>query len=164
MLLCMGNKSNEVKDLGRLARQWIELTLGATPAARRTVPGSLFLVLTMMDLEFLPKAGETDTAIVKKWDVRIPPSLVEPYQHDGWVADFAGAPFSATLMLRNPNFRQDHLVEYRLAPGSDEPAQPLVETGISRRNKGYIDKLEQSFMASADVATHVANPREAWDA
>lgn len=164
MLLCMGNKPNEVKDLGLLVRQWIELTHGATPAARRAVPTSLFLVLTMMDLEFLPKAGETDDAIVKKWDVRIHTSLVEPYQHDGWVADFAGAPFNATLMLRNPNFRQDQLVEYRLSPGSEEPAQPLFETGIAKRSRGYIDKLEQSFMASADVAKHVANPREAWDA
>jgi hypothetical protein len=164
MLLCMGNKPNEVKDLGTLVRQWIELTHGATSAARRAVPTSLFLVLTMMDLEFLPKAGETDDALLQKWDVRLHTSLVEPYQHDGWVADFAGTPFNSTLMLRNPNFRQDHLVEYKLAPGSEEPVEPLFETGLARRNRGYIDKLEQSFMSSAEVAKHVANPREAWDA
>ncbi|MBS0560292.1 MAG: virulence factor [Proteobacteria bacterium] len=164
MLLCMGNKQNEVKDLGTLVRQWIELTHGATPAARRAVPGALFLVLTMMDLEFLPKAGETEDAIATKWDVRLHASLIEPFQQDGWVADFAGRPFDATVMLRNPNFKQDHLIEYELAPGSDQPREPLNEVGIAQRNRGYIEALERSFMASAAVARHVADPRAAWDA
>ena len=164
MLLCMGNKQNEVKDLGTLVRQWIELTHGATPAARRTVPTALFLVLTMMDLEFLPKAGETEDAIATKWDVRLHASLSEPYQNDGWVMDFAGSPFNTTLMLRNPNFRQDHLIEYELEPGSEQPRQPLVETGVSRRNLAYIKSLETSFMESKAVARHVADPRGAWDA
>lgn len=164
MLLCMGNKQNEVKDLGTLVRQWIELTHGATPAARRSVPTSLFLVLTMMDLEFLPKAGETEDAIATKWDVRLHASLAEPYQHDGWVMDFAGSPFNTTVMLRNPNFRQDHLIEYELEPGTEQPRQPLVEIGVSRRNQGYITQLETSFMESKAVARHFADPREAWSA
>jgi hypothetical protein len=164
MLLCMGNKQNEVKDLGTLVRQWIELTHGATSAARRTVPTALFLVLTMMDLEFLPKAGETEDAIATKWDIRLHASLLEPYQHDGWVTDFAGTPFNSTVMLRNPNFRQDHLVEYELEPATEQPKQPLREVGISRRNQGYIQQLATSFMESKAVARHFADPRAAWDA
>jgi hypothetical protein len=164
MLLCMGNKQNEVKDLGTLVRQWIELTHGATPAARRSVPTSLFLVLTMMDLEFLPKAGETEDAIATKWDVRLHASLFEPYQHDGWVMDFAGSPFDSTLMLRNPNFRQDHLIDYELEPGTEQPRQPLLETAISRRNQSYIQLLARSFLESKVVARHVADPRGAWNA
>jgi hypothetical protein len=164
MLLCMGNKQNEVKDLGTLVRQWIELTHGATPLARKSVPTSLFLILTMMDLEFLPKAGETEDALATKWDVRLHASLFEPYQHDGWVTDFAGGPFNSTLMLRNPNFRQDHLIEYQLVPGTKQPQQPLVEIGISSLNEDYISRLETSFMESKVVARHVADPRGAWDA
>jgi hypothetical protein len=164
MLLCMGNKPNEVKDLGTLVRQWIDLTHGATPAARRQVPTALFLVLTMMDIEFLARAGETEDALVTKWDIRLHASLVEPYQRDGWVDDFAGGPFDSVALLRNPNFSQEHLMEYAVEPGTDQPAQPLVETGVSRRNRGYIDRLERSFMESPAVARHVADPRGAWDA
>jgi hypothetical protein len=164
MLLCMGNKINNVADLGSLVRQWIELTHGATPAARRQVPAALFLVLTMMDLEFSTKAGETDEAILRKWDIRLEASLVHPYQDGGWVKDFAGRPFDNVLLLRNPNFDQEHLMEYALQPGTSKPARPLVETGISVRNRDYIDSLEQAFMASETVARHVADPRAVWDA
>jgi hypothetical protein len=163
MLLCMGNKQNEVPDLGTLVQQWLDLTHGTNAAARRQIPNALFLVLTMMDLEFLPKAGETTEAIGKKWDIRLHASLYEPYARSGWVDDFDGKPFDNTVMLRNPNFRQDHLIEYELQPGTEQPKQPLVEIGISKRNKSYIDALESAFVESATVAKYVADPREAWD-
>lgn len=164
MLLCMGNKPNEVKDLGALVRQWVEATHGATPQARRAVAGALFVVLTMMDLEFLPKAGETPDAIQEKWDIRLHTSLVEPFQNDGWLRDFAGCPFDATVMLRNPNFRQDHLMEYRRDPVTEQPSQPLVETASSRQNRLYIDELRSAFIRSVEVARHVADPERAWNA
>jgi hypothetical protein len=163
MLLCMGNKQNEVPDLGTLVQQWLDLTHGSTSAARRQIPTALFLVLTMMDLEFLPKAGETEEALAKKWDIRLHASLYEPYARGGWVDDFDGKPFNNTVMLRNPNFRQDHLIEYELEAGTEQPKQPLFEIGVSKRNRAYIDSLERSFVQSEKTATYVADPRAVWD-
>ncbi len=164
MLLCMGNKPNEVKDLGVLVRQWIELTHGATSAARRKVPTALFLVLTMMDLEIVRRAGEDDEAITRKWDIRLGTSLLEPYQRDGWVTDFDGGPFRNVMLLRNPNFDQPHLVEYKTVPGTTEWVRPLVEIGVSKQDPGYLGKVERAFVESPMVGRHVADPRAAWDA
>ena len=163
MLLCMGNKPNEVKDLGTLVRQWVEMTHGATPQARRQVPCALFLILTMMDLEFLPKAGETPASLASKWDIRLHTSLVEPFQNDGWVREFSNGAFDGTMMLRNPNFRQDHLIEYELRPDG-QPREPLVEARIRSLNRPYVDQLQQAFLGSGEVARYVAEPRRAWDA
>ncbi|QQP89205.1 virulence factor [Skermanella sp. TT6] len=161
LLLCMGNKPNEVKDLGFLVRHWIELTHGATPEQRARVTTSLFLVLTMIDLEFQAKAGED---IDQKWQIRLHTSLLEPYKYDGWVDNFDGRPFDNTLLLRNPNFDQEWLVEYRAKPGSHEPERPLVEEALSRRNEAHRRKLEESFFASTQVQRHVRDPRAAWEA
>ena len=163
MLLCMGNKPNEVKDLGALVRQWVEMTHGATAEVRGQVPCSLFLILTMMDLEFLPKAGETAASLASKWDIRLHTSLLEPFQNDGWVKEFANGAFDATMMLRNPNFRQDHLIEYELRPDG-QPREPLVEAGIRPLNRAYVDQLRQAFVGSAEVARHVADPPRVWEA
>jgi hypothetical protein len=161
MLLCMGNKPNEVKDLGFLVRHWIDLTHGATPEQRARATTSLFLVLTMIDLEFQAKAGED---IDQKWQIRLHTSLLEPYKYDGWVDNFNGKPFDNTLLLRNPNFDQEWLVEYKTKPGSPEPERPLVEAALSRRNEAHRQKLEESFFASGQVQRHVRDPRDAWDA
>lgn len=161
LLLCMGNKPNEVKDLGFLVRNWIDLTQGSTPKQRSYTPTALFVVLTMIDLEFQAKAGE---ALEQKWDIRLHTSLTEPYRHDHWVDDWDGKPFSNTVMLRNPNFDQEWLVEYETAAGTGELVKPLREIGLSTRNAGHREALEASFKASQSVARHIQKPDETWAA
>ncbi len=160
LLLCMGNKPNEVKDLGFLVRNWIELTQGSTPKQRSNTSTALFVVLTMIDLEFQAKAGES---LEQKWDIRLHTSLTEPYKHDHWVDDWDGKPFRNTVMLRNPNFDQEWLVEYETA-ATGELVKPLREIGLSTRNAGHRAALEASFKASQSVARHIQDPAQAWEA
>ncbi|MGO8869624.1 MAG: virulence factor SrfC family protein [Alphaproteobacteria bacterium] len=162
MLLCMSNTQSEVRDLGAMVWRWIEITHGTTPEARARVPTSLFLILTKMDLEFVQKTGETDDAIATKWDTRLEISLAAPYRYTGWPDNFAGAPFNNVFLLRNPEIRQDHLVEYKLRVGADEPVQPLVEIGLSRPNRKYIEQVQRAFLNSAKVAQHFQDPGRAW--
>ncbi|MEI6559610.1 MAG: virulence factor SrfC family protein [Rhodospirillaceae bacterium] len=163
LLLCHGNKPVDVNDLSPLIRQWLDLSHGPTPAARRRVPTSLFLVLTMMDLEFIAKGGETDESIGEKWDIRLLTSLYDKYKRDGWPEDFNGKPFNNVFLSRNPSFDQVHLVEYALRPGSAEPERPLREVRVLS-DRAYFRKLRQSFLASAKVADHIAEPERAWEA
>lgn len=164
LLLCMGNKPNEVKDLSSMVRYWLELSHGKTPDARRNVPVALLLVLTMMDLEFAGKAGETDEAIQKKWDLRLHTSLLEPFRHDGWPENFNGRSFNNVFLLRNPHFRQDHLVEYERRADGTLTQDPPLEVGVSKLNRDYIDKLHRAFVDSAQIATHIEDAETAWEA
>ncbi len=163
LLLCHGNKPVDVNDLGPLIRQWLDVSHGSTPTARRQVPTSLFLVLTMMDLEFMAKGGETDESIKEKWDIRLHTSLYDKYQRDEWPKNFNGRPFDNIFLSRNPAFDQVHLVEYALRPNSDEPQRPLREVRL-RSDRDYFGKARQAFFASSLVTTHISDPQRAWDA
>ena len=161
LLLCMGNKPNEVKDLGALVKHWIDLTHGHDAASRAKVRTALFLVLTMIDLEFQQKDG--DKSGKSLWDNRLKSSLIEAFKVERWAEDWDGKPFRNTLMLRNPNFNQEHLVEYE-TEANGQLRSPLKEVGLSVRNRGYIEALDQSFHGSDLVQRHVDDHAVVWKA
>ena len=156
MLLCIGPSNQEVQDLPAVINSWIETTHGKDAAERsKCKQDSLFFILTKFDMEFEQKMGASDTRT--RWDNRLHASLLDFFgkQHD-WPAQWKeDSAFNNIFLLRNPNFRFDSILEI------DENNH---ETGIRENKKEYVESLHTSFVESALVRRHFADPEASWNA
>lgn len=157
MLLCMPPGNQEVKDLTGMVREWIAMTHGSTPAARKRILNGLFLVLTKFDDDFTKKGGEDAVSISQKWDTRLHASFLELYGDSDWAQDWDGSPFDNTVFLRNPNIEQVHLMAY-------ENRDQLLEAGPAPDSASMIADFRESFEQSLAVQRHIRDRGAVWDA
>ncbi len=157
MLLCMGPENMEVVSLPDLAFEWIKVSHGETPEERSKQANALFLVLTKFDKSFEQAAGKGTGS--NRWTTRLETSLLKAFgnRYD-WPRkwDEQGA-FNNCYCVRNPNFRQDSLLEY-------ETPTSYKETQIRPDKQEYLQTLQESFLTNAEVKTHFQDASTSWDA
>ena len=156
MLLCVPDSNMETLDLPGLVDNWIALTHGNHPKARRDVDCILFFVLTKFDKHLGESAaGGGDST---RFERRMQASLLEKFgrSKDGWVETWTpGTPFQNCYWLRNPNFFVEGLLEYD---------DNLRETGIRPEKQARLDELRAGCLSSEAVQRHFKDPGAAWDA
>ncbi len=156
MLLCVPDSNMETLDLPGLVDNWIALTHGNTPRARRDVDCILFFVLTKFDKHLGESAaGGGDST---RFERRMQASLLEKFgrSKDGWVDNWTpGTPFRNCYWLRNPNFFVEGLIDY------DANRR---ETAIRPEKQARLAELRAGCLASDAVQRHFADPAAAWDA
>ncbi len=154
MLLCIGPSNQEVQDLPEAINNWICLTQGETPEARRGRDPMLYFILTKMDVEFERKQGVEDAG--NRWNNRMESSLTRFFGAQyNWPSNWDGKPFRNMFLLRNPNYRSDALFTF------DDQGN---ETGIRQDIKDFVGQVHQAFLSSEKVLRHFLNPEEAWNA
>jgi hypothetical protein len=156
MLLCVPDSNMETLDLPGLVDNWIALTHGNQPKARRDVDCILFFVLTKFDKHLGESAaGGGDST---RFERRMQASLLEKFgrSKDGWVDAWTpGQPFQNCYWLRNPNFFVEGLLDY------DDKQR---ETGIRPEKQARLAELRAGCLASEAVQRHFKDPGAAWDA
>lgn len=161
MLLCVGPSNLEVAGLPRLVEEWIATTHGLSPAERKNLPTSLFLVLTKFDQELAQDPGRP--ADGSRWKTRLEASLLRPFgahsHRTSWVNTWhPKMPFNNTFWLRNPNVDQFGLIEYE----GEIAASP--EIGFANERAPYLSDLKQAFLTNDLVQKHFKEPIQAWNA
>ncbi|HEY0181287.1 MAG TPA: virulence factor SrfC family protein, partial [Rhodopila sp.] len=161
MLLCVGPSNQEVQTLPRMVQDWIQLTLGDTPAKREAQRNSLFLVLTKFDAEFEDKAGE-EPSTGQRWTARLQASLLDFFgKAYDWPTEWLpGRPFDNLFWLRNPAISFGAVFDYGppLAPGV-----PAPEIGVAPRASAAVAVKRSAYLANSLVRRHIAEPEAAWD-
>lgn len=154
MLLCIGPSTQEVQDLPQAVYEWICSTHGESPQMRAGRPPALFFVLTKMDMEFEKKAGSP--SVETRWTTRLESSLVNFFgQVHDWPQNWDGEhPFNNVFLLRNPNFLCEAIFSY----------EDRRETGIRPEQEAFVEEVRRSFLQSALVQKHVAQPERVWQA
>ncbi|MEM7541186.1 MAG: virulence factor SrfC family protein [Pseudomonadota bacterium] len=163
MLLCMPPSNAEVKDLGIMVRDWVNLTHGNTANERTQQPNALFLVLTKSDADFESKEGEDDASRAAKWNRRLEASVWAPYRRDRWLDEWDevdGQPraFRNVLWLRNPSVQQLHLIDEEMVD------DVRYERDLAEAIKPQLPELKQHFLNDMEVTQHFAEPEAAFDA
>lgn len=159
MLLCVGPQVQEVQTLPKMVSDWIELSVGKSPADRQGKPSNLFFVLTKFDAEFEEKAGE-DVASGQRWTTRMEASLVDffgkayDWPHE-WVP---GRAFDNSYWLRNPSVGFDAVFDYE-----PDPEGGRRELGVSPRAAARVTEKRNAYLGNALVKKHFADPATAWD-
>uniref|UniRef100_UPI00399BE416 virulence factor SrfC family protein n=1 Tax=Roseovarius halophilus (ex Wu et al. 2025) TaxID=3376060 RepID=UPI00399BE416 len=156
MLLCVPDSNMETLDLPGLVDNWIALTHGNRPEARRDVDCILFFVLTKFDKHLGESAaGGGDST---RFERRMQASLLEKFgrSKDGWVENWTpGHPFRNCYWLRNPNFFVEGLLDY------DDQQR---ETGIRPEKEARLAELRDGCLSAESVQRHFKDPAAAWDA
>jgi len=155
MLLCVGPGNQEVQTLPRMVADWINSTIGATPALRAQQRNSLFLILTKFDAEFEEKQGE-DVAAGSRWTTRLQASLIDFFgKAYEWPGNWAnGRPFDNSFWLRNPAIGFGAVFDY----GPDG-----AELGVGTRAEAFVKARRDAYLANELVRAHFADPAAAWD-
>ena len=156
LLLCIKESNNGYDATIRQSiRNWINRTHGATPDARARVDTALFIMLTRMDMHFNRTPGRDDSmASDDLWEARVKASLLQPLQEaNGWLdAWHPGAPFSNTLLARNPGKSQS------LSKLDDNGVEAAFLPGVAEK----IQRWGGEFAANPGIRRHVRNPERAW--
>ncbi len=158
MLLCIGPGNQNVQELPKAIQHWIAGTHGETPERRALscaeTGSALFFILSKMDMEFEEKDGAP--SVEERWSTRIEASLLEFFgKNDDWPTNWDGKKaFDNIFLLRNPNVKAKALFDFH----EDK------EASIRQDQVQYVEKIRDAFYTSSLVQTHVANPREKWEA
>ena len=161
MLLCVGPSNQEVQTLPRMVKEWIDQTLGPTPASRAEQRNSLFFVLTKFDAEFEDKAGE-DPSSGTRWTARLQASLVDFFKAYDWPSEWTpGRPFDHLFWLRNPSIGFGAVFDYGPKPAAGGPAP---EIGVAPRAAAAVATKRAAYLANDLVKKHIADASLAWDA
>jgi hypothetical protein len=156
MLLCVGPSVQDVRTLPKMVNDWVDITHGASPAARSANQTALFLVLTKFDVEFVDAAGKSEDSS-KSWTTRLENSLLRKFlgQAHAWPHEWLpGRPFDNVYWLRNPNVFARHILDYA-ADGRELGVRPSEEARIARARREFIE--------NPDVQRHFRAPATAWD-
>jgi hypothetical protein len=156
LLLCIKESNNAFDATIRQSiRNWINRTHGATPEMRARVETALFIMLTRMDMHFNRTPGRDDSmASDDLWEARVKASLLQPLQEaNGWLDTWhPGAPFSNTLLARNPGKSQS------LSRLTDDGIEAEFLPGVPEK----VERWGREFAANSGIRRHVRNPERAW--
>ena len=154
MVVCLEPSNTKVGELAGLVASWVEKSHGLDPAAREQQTNGLFICFTKLDKEFAeparrPKERRTD------WSKRITATLIEEFgRHHTWPSAWTTSrAFDNVHILRNPNFRAKHLLNY---------ANDGRELAFKAEQKDRVQRLRQDFVASDAVRRHVTDPASIW--
>lgn len=155
MLLCIPGSNMETISLPGLVENWIALTHGNTPAARKGLDTVLFFVLTKFD-ELLVDSG-ADGGTTTRFQRRMEASLLEKFTQvaDKWVMEWTpGSAFNNCFWLRNPKYPAEAVINY----------QEGREVSLRPEKADRLAELKQGYLAADHVQRHFADPDAAWDA
>ncbi len=154
LLLMMSNTQNEVPDLPKMVKGWIDKTHGDTPARRSEQVTSLFFIAAQADLLFNMKGGMQDFAQVI--DNRLDENLGN---FPGWVDEWTpGKPFRNLYLYRNPEYQAHHIARYETVGGE------VKEVGYAEGFDRVREQFTRDFLACERVQRHFAEPEAALDA
>ena len=158
MLLCVGPSNQDVQTLPEMIATWIDQTIGPSPSARAEQRDSLFLVLTMFDMEFTEKEGE-DVASGQRWTTRLQASLLDFFgKAYDWPRNWAnGRAFDNCFWLRSTAVRFKAVFDYIDAEdgGHVETRAPRAESFLAQRLGPYL--------RNGNIRAHFADPLRAWN-
>jgi hypothetical protein len=155
MLLCIRPSNQEVVTLPDLIDNWIVLTHGRTPEARRNRPNLLFVVLTWFDMHFVDKAGDVGQELGLRFRNRLEASLLDFFgKAHAWPRNWTpGEPFGNCYWFRNPNYPAEAIIRYE--------GQKEVE--FLPEKKERIAELRREFLSIPEASAHFRDPAKAFD-
>jgi hypothetical protein len=152
LIICApSNKQSDVTTIGAVVDTWVRQTQGETPEIRARRSPGLLIVTTMWDLKLQPAANETPE-ILKVMSDNVVHMVLERFRNLDWVQNWNGKPFSNLFLARKPGV-QNILFEQKDG----------VESGIYPAQRARLNDLRGYFLASEEVAKHIAQPDQAWD-
>ena len=155
MVLCVGPSVQEVSTLPKMVTDWINHTIGETPAQRQTQRTSLFFVLTKFDTELDDKVG-ADVLSGQRWTNRLTASLLEKFGPYDWPNQWTpGRPFNNLFWLRSTAVPLANVFQY-----SDDRTETFDDT--PRKRKFLAENLT-AYLENELVRRHFSDPRMAWD-
>jgi len=159
MLLCVGASNQDVQTLPKMIADWINQTIGATPAARARQRNSLFLVLTKFDTEFVEKQGE-DVASGQRWTTRLQASLLNFFgKAYDWPINWAdGRPFSNCFWLRSTGVKFNAVFNYIEGTTDGASATEVLAPGVD----SFLAPRRVAYLANPSIQAHFTDPARAW--
>lgn len=144
-----------VTEVADALSSWIRLTQGETPELRSHRQPGLIWAVTKFDKRI---AGELDKPIDMLrigWDNLIVQVLLERFEGEGWVNDWAAdRPFDNLFMVRRPG----------MAGAFINTDARRRETGILPARQQALANLRQTLLASDRTIRHVRDAGTIWDA
>jgi len=145
----------EITTLAPVLNTWVHATQGENPAARAGRRPGLVWVLTQLDRRLDPKPGQTETQQRQEWNNMIHITLLERFGQCEWLHEWSdGRPFDNAFLVRKPGFLRS-----------------VIDTDANNTERallaGEAERLAEAramFVADDNVARHVADPGDAWDA
>jgi hypothetical protein len=154
LLLMMSHTQNEVPDLPKMVKGWIDKTHGETPQRRAEQVTSLFFIAAQADLLFNKKGGMQD--FTKVIDNRLDENFGN---FPGWIEEWTpGKPFRNVYLYRNPEYQATHIARYDTVDGVER------ETGYAEGFNTVREQFTADFLANAKVQRHFADPEGSLDA
>lgn len=152
MVVCVDHAFKDVGELAPLVANWVEQSHGADAVAREQHDNSLFVAFTKIDKEFAdgPRTGRR-----LDWNERVRAILVDGFGRDyDWPHEWSpGRPFDNVHLVRNPNYKAKHLLDY---------ASDGSEQGLKSSQSERIERSRKEFLSSDLVRRHVQDPQAAW--
>lgn len=157
LIMCTpSNAQSEVNDVGPVLETWIKKTQGETPEIRSLRKPALLWAITKFDIRIQDKLGTTEENLKISWgrDGLLKQTILERFDKFSWVENWSnGQPFNNIFLVRKPGFKVPFL-----------DVENGVEISINEKERKQLDLMKQTFSASEDVKTYVANPEAKWDA
>jgi len=156
MLLCLKPGNLEVATLPAVIEEWIGVTHGRTPEARRGRPLALFFLLTWFDQHLVDKVSDAGTDAGLRFQSRMEASLLKPFAKspNSWPLRWTPeTSFKNCYWIRNPNIKAEGVIEY---DGSREVR--VHESKLAR-----IAELRDACADAPEVRAHFREPQRAFD-
>jgi hypothetical protein len=146
-------KQSDVTEVGPVLKRWIDKTQGETADQRAKRDPGLIWALTMFDMKIdqaLPKDEDMLRAV---WTDLVQATMLERFGKYSWMQDWSnGSAFNNTFLARKPRIRNTFL---DIAEGH--------ETSVTSSEANQLKLLEQTFLETMAIKTHVAEPEAAWN-
>ncbi|TXH35508.1 MAG: hypothetical protein E6Q98_14510 [Rhodospirillaceae bacterium] len=153
LIMCApSTKQSDVTTIGAVVDTWVRQAQGETAAIRARRPAGLLTVTTMWDLKLQPAANETPD-ILRVMGDNVIHMVLERFRNLEWVQNWNGQPFNNIFLARKPG-----------VPGILFAQKDGQEVGVAPSQQARMNQLRDYFLASEEVARHIAQPAEAWDA
>ncbi|MFO1119621.1 MAG: virulence factor SrfC family protein [Rhodospirillales bacterium] len=148
----------EITELKPVLDTWVEATQGETPADRARRPPGLIWVITQLDKRLTPKPGTSEALQREEWSSMIHITLLERFASCAWLDDWAnGRPFNNVFLVRKPGFLGAVIDTIETAAG-------VEERDLLPGEKNRLASQRAIFTDTDNVARHIGEPAEAWDA
>ncbi len=144
-----------VTEVAEALTGWIHATQGETPALRAARKPGLVWCVTKFDKRLSGELGKTEDLLRIGWENLIVQVLLERFEGEGWVNEWApGRPFDNLFLVRKPGM-----------------AGAFIETGADRREVGLLASQRQTLSAirrtlleSPRASRHIRDTEQAWEA
>ncbi|WP_114393935.1 virulence factor SrfC family protein [Oleisolibacter albus] len=144
-----------VTEVADALSSWIRLTQGETPERRAQRQPGLIWAITKFDKRISGELGKPDDLLRIGWNNLIVQVLLERFEGEGWVNDWAaGRPFDNLFLVRRPG----------MAGAFIDTDGQRQETGLLPSRQQTLADLRRTLLESPRTAQHIRDTAEAWDA